>query len=628
MATIKEKLDWAFENQGKDPMAKEYVNRYRKGLLNPELTKEGMNPVDIPKPKIDMSKIMAIPQKEGLKTAIPQVSTAKEMGGDFLETAQNIGTTISEGAQNIQEIAGNKDFNIAQKSMGVLGSLFGTGARTIGDVTMGAGKMALTQDAEDQLKSFVQEKVQGIAETETVKKVADWYGNLTPENKLIVDSAGGFASLVSEIVGAGTASKAVAPMKEGVETAIGTAVDVTKAGIKKVDDLSIANNARRVAKQEAKVDDAVARIIQGSPEDIAKAKKALSEIDTDGVKTYEDLNTRMDESLETLRKKVDAELEADPTVYTKFKLARKNEVKGVDGNIKIVYDNPVISAIDELGEYYAKIGDVAGKTKIAQYREMLNGDGLRLKDVNDIARMHGKDLNAFNANGELASGLTKQAAENTRKGLKDTVRQNIPNDKTRAMDESMSDILATKDLTVKMQDKVQKLYQKIKNRTLAQKVGGAVADVVDLASFGTLRGFVQKLLPSNVGLKTANSLDLEAELAKNLKQIDKLLEIKDEAKFSEAVGKYLEEMQPGLSTRVKSGLTETEKNVLLEKLVSLDAPDTVKKTGGIQGTELDLELEERLSELATEVQKRSLTEREYAELKVLMDEVAQNTNPQ
>lgn len=627
MATIKEKLDWAFENQGKDPMAKEYVNRYKKGLLNPELTKGGLNPVDIPKPKIDMSKIMAIPQKEGLKSTIPQPSTMKEMGGDVLETAQNIGTTISEGAENVQKIAGSDTLNPAQKAMGVLGSLMGTGARTIGDVTMGAGKVALTQDAEDQLKSFVQEKAQGLAETETVKKVADWYGNLSPENKLIVDSAGGFVSLVSEIVGAGTAGKVAAPIKEGVETAIDTAVDVTKVGIKKVDDLSIANNASRVAKQEAKVDDAVARIIQGSPDDIAKAKKALSEIDTDGVKTYEDLNTRMDESLDTLRKKVDAELDADPTVYTKFKLARKNEVKGLDGKVTTVYDNPVIRAIDELEAYYTKIGDIQNKTKVGQYRAKLESDGLRLKEVNDIARMHGKDLNAFNANGELASGLSKQAAENTRKGLKDTVRQNMPDDKTRAMDESMSNILATKDLTVKMQDKVQKLYQKIKNRTLAQKVGGAVADVVDLASFGTLRGFVQKLLPSNVGLKTANSLDLEAELAKNLKQIDKLLEIKDEAKFSEAVGKYLEEMQPGMSTRVHSGLNETEKNALLEKLVNLGSPDTVKKTGGIQGTELNLELEERLSELATEVQKRSLTEREYAELKVLMDEVAQNTNP-
>lgn len=634
--------------QSPDPVlrgkAEEIKRRYQLGMFNHELEAEGAKPVPIKKPNfeaVDLKQAMAGMSPDApMSTVQPQKPTLgqeiKDASGDVLQTAQSIGATISEGAQNIQDLAGNKDLNLAQKSMGILGSLMGTGAKTIGDVTMGVGKVALTQDAEDQLKSFVEEQAGKIAETDAAKWAADFYSNLSPENKLIVDSAGGFASLVSEIVGAGTASKVATPVKEGLNTAIDTAVDLTKAGVKKtgevVDKMSDASKVSRLAKQETKVNDAVGRIIQGSPEDIAKAKKALSEIDTDGVKTYEELNTRMDEALDALRKNVDAELDADPTLYTKFKLARKNEVKGVDGNVKTVYDNPVISAIDELGAYYEKIGDVTGKTKITQYREMLNGEGLRLKDVNDIARMHGKDLNAFNANGELASGLTKQAAENTRKGLKDTVRQNMPNDKTKAMDESMSNILATKDLTVKMQDKVQKLYQKIKNRTLTQKVGGAVADVADLATFGTLRGFVQKLLPSNVGLKTANSLDLEKELAKNLKQIDKLLEIKDEKKFTEAVAQYLEEAQPGLSTRVTSGLNNSEKDVLLGKLkniapsdVTTDAPSGASSKGFLDN--LDLELAQRIDALSTKAERAGgLTEREYAELKVLMDEVELNTN--
>jgi hypothetical protein len=634
--------------QSPDPVlrgkAEEIKRRYQLGMFNTELEKEGAKPVPIKKPNfeaVDMTKAM-----EGMSDGSPMSTiptpkptlgqTAKEMGGDVLETAQKIGSTISKGAENIQNIAGNKDLNIAQKSMGILGSLMGTGASTIGDVTTGVGKVALTQDAEDQLKSFVQEKAGKIAETDAAKWAVDFYSNLSPENKLIVDSAGGFVALVSEIVGAGTASKVATPLKEGLETAVETGIDVTKKGIKAsgklADKVSEASKASRIANQETKVNDAVGRIIQGSPDDIAKAKKALSEVDTEGVKTYEELNTRMDEALDTLRKNVDAELEADPTLYTKFKLARKNEVKGVDGKVKTVYDNPAISAIDELEAYYTKIGDVAGKTKMAQYRQMLDGEGLRLKDVNELARMHGKDLNAFNANGELASGLTKQAAENTRKGLKDTVRQNMPNDKTKAMDESMSNILATKDLTVKMEDKVQKLYQKIKNRTLAQKVGGAVADVADLATFGTLRGFVQKLLPSNVGLKTANSLDLEKELAKNLKQVEKLLEIKDEKKFTEAVAQYLEEVQPGLSTRVSSGLKNSEKDALLGKLKNIassdmtaDTPTRTSSTGFLD--EIDLELAQRLDELSIKAEKAGgLSEREYAELKVLMDEVELNTN--
>lgn len=565
-----------------------------------------------------------------MSTVQPQKPTLgqeiKDASGDVLQTAQSIGATISEGAQNIQDLAGNKDLNLAQKSMGILGSLMGTGASTIGDVTMGVGKAALSQDAEDQLKSFVQEKAGKIAETDAAKWAVDFYSNLSPENKLIVDSAGGFVALVSELAGAGTAGKVATPIKEGLETATEATIKLGKEGgeavMSKVDDIAQGSKVKRLATQEAKVDDAVARIIQGTPDDIAKAKKALSEIDTEGVETYADLNTRMQESVDTLRKKVDTELENNPTVYSKFQLARKNEVK-IGDKVKTVYDNPTLSALDELEGYYAKIKDVSKLEKVKAYKARLEAEGLRVKDINDIARMHGADLSAFNANGELASGLTKQAAENTRKGLKETVRQNMPDDKTRAMDESMSGLLNTMKLTQDMETKVQKLYQKVKNRTLAQKVGGAVADVVDLASFGTLRGFVQKLLPSNVGLKTANSLDLEKELARNLGEIDKLLAIKDEKRFSEAVAKYLEEAQPGLPTRVKSGLSDVEKDALLGKLQNVQSNDVMRKTGGLQGDELNLELFDRLEALKKKADTTALTEREYAELNVLMDEVEQ-----
>lgn len=626
LENVRKGLEWAKKNPA-DPKSIEIQNRLKSGQLNFELKALGLKEVPIQRPKITMPEMPQAGDMSSPSSVKPTLGqTAKEMGGDVMDTARNLGTTISEGAQSIQDLAGNKDLNLAQKSMGILGSLMGTGAKTIGDVATGAGKLALTQDAEDQLKAFVEEKAQGVAETETAKKVVDWYANLTPENKLIVDSAGGFASLVAEVVGGETASSISKPLKEGVETALETGANLTKQGARTVgetvDAFQASSRPRRIAAQEVKVDEAVARIIQGTPDDIAQAKKALMEIDTEGVTTYTDLNTRMQDTVDTLRTKVDAELEKNPNVYTKFQLARKNEVK-IGDKTKTVYDNPTISALDELDGYYTAIKDIAKLEKVKAYKASLESEGLKLKDVNEIARMHGKDLNAFNANGELASGLTKQAAENTRKGLKETVRQNMPDDKTRALDESMSNILNTMKLTTDMETKVQRLYQKVKNRTLPQKVGGAIADVVDLLSLGSLRGFVQKLLPSNVGLKTANSMDLEKELSKNLAEIDKLLEIKDEKKFAEAFTKYVEEVQPGLSTRVKSGLTEGEKDALLGKLQNVQSNDVVKKTS-LLGEEVNLELFDRLEQLKLKSEKAGgLSEREYAELNVLMDEVEQ-----
>lgn len=619
LENVRKGLEWAKKNPT-DPKSIEIQNRLKNGQLNFELRALGLKEVPIQVPKIVMP---TVPQQEGLMTK-NQPNAMQEAGGDLLQTAQNIGTTISEGAQNVQDIAGNKDINFAQKSMGVLGSLLGTGAKTIGDVTMGAGKLALSQDAEDQLKSFVQEKAQGIAETETAKKVVDWYANLTPENKLIVDSAGGFASLVAEVVGGGTASKVATPIKEA---SIATAKQVPKAletGVttvaKGVDVVKDATRASRIAKQEAKVNEAVGRIIQGKPEDIPQAKKALTELDTEGVRTYADMNERVDDTIEALSKKQDAELGQYTEKYTTGTLGKYTKVGD-----KTVVQNPVSEALDGIENAYRLSGEAPKAEKIVQLRQKLETEGLTVQEINKIAKEYGIEYKqrSFDKMGNPKAGYNAESFENIRKGVKDVVRERLPDDKSKAIDESISNMYALRDLTGNMETKVQKLYQKIKNRTLAQKVGGAVADVVDLASFGTLRGFIQKLLPSNVGLKTANSLDLEKELSNNLAQIDKLIAIQDEKKFTEAVAKYLKETQPGLSTRVSSNLTNDQKDALLGKLNAIQSSDVMKKTGGVQGDELDLELFDRLEELKKTANSRSLTEREYAELNVLMDEMEQ-----
>jgi len=633
--------------QSPDPVlrgkAEEIKRRYQLGMFNHELEKEGAKPVPIKKlnfEAVDMSKFAEIPQEKGLSSTVPQVNptftdTMREMGGDVMQTAQNIGTTISEGAKNVQDIAGNDNLNIAQKSMGVLGSLMGTGARTIGDVTMGAGKMALTQDAEDQLKSFVQEKAQGIAETETVKKVADWYGNLTPENKLIVDSAGGFASLVSEIVGSGTAGKVAAPIKEGVGTAIDTAVDVTKKGIKVSGELGnkIQDTTRvsRLANAEAKANEAVSRIVQkGSPEDVLKAKKALMEASPEqraNIRDYTDIKNTADTNIEAFSKAQDTELGKYTDVYTKDQLSRYRNVKGINGNTISVADAPVIDALDQLTSYYAKTGDSANATIVKQYVDKLNSEGLTVSDLNNIAKKHGADLNAYNANNEVASGVSKQAIENTRQGLKDTLRQRLPNDASKALDESISAQYALKEIATAGEKKADELYRKLKKVNpiirAGRVAGGAVADVLDVLTLGTTRGLIYKLFPPNVGNQTMNWIAIEKEIAKNVKKIDELMAIKDEKKFTEAVAKYLEEAQPGLSTRVKSNLTDVQKDNLLGKLQNVQSNDVMRKTGGIQGDEVNLELFDRLEQLKAKADKAPLTEREYAELNVLMDEVEQ-----
>jgi len=681
MATSTSTLDIikasAKDLQSPDPAKKaralEIKKRYEAGAFNDKLVAEGAKPVPIKAPPVDLSKSKLFPdvvQQPGLQSRVPEkptlieesVKAAQDVPSDFMEMGKNISEYGSQQIDRVGENIARRGEDGTQSlgdslmtGLDYVGATLGVASTTLFEGGKGLAKAVLTPEYEQKAEEVFQQMGQGVANTfsegsrgrEAAKEaIAAWEKLKTdkPEIANAIIDAGQVASFAGDIIGlkigkeAGkelidaTASTLVKTASKTGEVVIPALREGGEALMSKVDEFSVANKAKRVATQEAKVDDAVGRIIQGEPTDIATAKKVLSEVDTTGIKTYSELNDRMDETLDSLRKRVDQELESDPTIYTKFKLARKTEVKGLDGKTKVVYDNPALNALDELEDFYTSVKDIPNKTKIQQYKQKLETGGLRLKDINDIARLHGKDLSGFNASGELASGLTKQAAENTRKGLKEVVRQNLPNDITRTLDESMSDILRTQELTKSMEIKVQKLYQKIKNRTLAQKVGGAIADVVDLVSLGTLRGFIQKLLPSNVGLKTANSLDLEKELAKNLKQIEKLLEIKDEKKFTEAVSQYLEEAQPGLSTRVTSGLKSNEKDALLAKLknvspsdVTSDAPSGASSNGFLDN--LDLELTQRLDELSVKAEKAGgLSEREYAELKVLMDEVELNTN--
>lgn len=631
MATTKERLDWAFKNRGKNPAADEYVKRYKDGLLNPELTKEGMQPVPIQKPRFDFSKVNLQDAMKGQETGLQ--SKPSDLGGDVKEMYQDLGNTVSSTVKGVKDIATDPDFNIQQKSMGILGKLAGGVSSAVGDLTIAAGKAALSQEGENAIKGIVQKIASGISETEVAKDVVDWYGNLNKDDKLVVDSAGGMAALMADVFTAGVASKAAKPITEGVVKGVEMAAEATKTGAKalgtSVDAAQEARRVARLAKQEEKVNEAVGRIIQGKPEDIPQAKKALMELDTEGVSTYKDLNTRTTDSIESLSKAQDAELSQYTERYTSDTLGKYTKV----GDTTVV-QNPVKDALDGLEQAYKLSGEAPKAERIAQLRNKLDTEGLTVQEINKLAKEYGVEYKdrSFDKMGNPKPGYNAESFENTRKGMKDVIRERLPDEKSKALDESMSNMYALKDLTVNMENKVNSLYQRIKNRTLAQKVGGAVADVVDLVSMGTLRGFIQKLLPSNVGLKTANSMDLERELSKNLAQVEKLLAIKDEKKFSEAVGKYLEEMQPGMSTRAVSGLTEPEKDALLGKLhtlkstdMTVDTPSGASSSGYLEG--IDLELAQRLDELKAKSESaKGLSEREYAELKVLMDEVELNTN--
>lgn len=264
---------------------------------------------------------------------------------------------------------------------------------------------------------------------------------------------------------------------------------------------------------------AAGKVVQGDAGEAATAARVLSQVDTKGVKTYEDLSNALGGSIEANLKKVDAAHDANPKPIKLADLTQsaKSTVGDKTVTAKINY---VKEALAQMKQHYTAIRDVQGAARIEALTRKAKTTGLTSSEVNALAREHGQKLNGYNANGQLASGITKQAAENIRQGLKTTARSLLEDKTAQTLDKHVSDMIKVKGLVDAMAKKVTKLEQRVVRRNVVEKVARALGQAIDFATFGGPKAFVQKLFfPSNVGLKTLNSIDLENQLRANLKNI-------------------------------------------------------------------------------------------------------------
>lgn len=107
-----------------------------------------------------------------------------------------------------------------------------------------------------------------------------------------------------------------------------------------------------------------------------------------------------------------------------------------------------------------------------------------------------------------------------------------------AMDSEMSALIGTRKLAQDMAEKVQLLANKVEKRGIGEKIGRVLGKGADILSGGSIRGFVSKFIPSNVGLKTLNALDLQNALSKNLAKVDALIEQIDSLPSDEAAAAF------------------------------------------------------------------------------------------
>lgn len=428
----------------------------------------------------------------------------------------------------------------ATKSIEKLFSGQGIGLRDIAGSALEVGSFAIPAAAGARALGMGAKGIQALSTAQKAKALA------------VTGAATGGTSSAGRAIGEG---KDVGGIVK--DAAIGAGLGAATGAVLPVLPKAIGGATKALAPKKPTPVEAAGRVLQGEIRDQKLGTKILPKVDTEGVKTYSELSKRIQTEIDEGLAKVDETLGKDKKARTLDDLAQTITVgKGKD---KLTgRTNYVETALEEMQGHYKAIGDTKKTLEIQRIINKARTKGLTPTEINKLAKQHGTDLNAFNANGQLSSGPSKQAVENTRKGLKETARSFIKGTKAAKTDKEVSDMIRVKELVDEAAEKVSALRQRIKERSLGAKLGAGAFRVFDLLTGGIAKGAIGAAFPSNVGLKTLNYLDLEKELAKNLEIIDSLGSAPDSAiiQFFQKFGRT-GARRPGTRPKATGGVPST-----------------------------------------------------------------------
>lgn len=291
------------------------------------------------------------------------------------------------------------------------------------------------------------------------------------------------------------------------------------------------------ALRASKLVDAVA---QTKEKNIPAVKNTLSRINIRDIKNVKDIEGRVQKDIEDLSSKVDKFTTENKGRYTMTEL----DIPVTVGN-EVVYDNAYKAGLSQLADLYAKTDDAAGQSRIRQLTEKANTSGLTANDMSGIAREHGRELNAFGANGELSTGMTKKSLERTRKGMTDTLKGIINNPEFTQLYKNMHESIKTKDVFSKLRERAYDIDKRAVEHGLFKKSVKVGVNAFDSLIGGLPSALASKYLKN--GKTSYNASEAASLIGERLNKLDDIINAKD---ISVARKKaIIEKMQQGaLST--------------------------------------------------------------------------------
>ena len=385
------------------------------------------------------------------------------------------------------------------------------------------GKLVLPKSAETAIEEKAIEAGKKFLESEAGQKALnaieageESWNEFEQTHPNIAITVKGLAR-VSELIPAG---KGFGLTKRGIKRTAGATGELVEEAVEK-------GVKKKIIKTTEEIDDLTGRITQGTKKEIKQARKALEEIDTTGVENFEDLKNLAGDSIGEIARKQDELLGES---VDSFDLARFSKTVGDKEQ------NFVKRAMEQLKEVYDKTEDLVKLDEINTLEKKVLSSGITAQEINNLARRFSRDMpSGFSKVGDPLTSVNKVASENVRKGLKKDARSLLTGEASKALDDQMTNLFTLKRTAEKMEGAVQKLQNKVKKRGLFEKVARKAGLAIDVATFGTVRGFLTSFMPSNIGNKVLNSLDVEGGLIDNLKKIDRLNDRIDKLSDANAV---------------------------------------------------------------------------------------------
>lgn len=311
-----------------------------------------------------------------------------------------------------------------------------------------------------------------------------------------------------------------------------------------------------------------------SPDDIKKVIETVNSIDVSEVKTYQNFLDRIDDGIKSTVSRVDDVLDQNPNPVQIDDLAQT--INTAQGPQSV---NWVQRGLDDLAEAFSQTDDIKNLAFINSLRQKVNaGTGLTPKEVNQLARLHGRSFRSFTVGGELKQTRGAARYENVRAGLKSTARELVDGDEAKLLDARIHAMIDTNRMVERLRNQVSRLQNRTRQLGAVEQVAEKVGDLANVFSGGLLRGLGKRLfLGSRRGV--LNVLDLQERLQKNLQIIQAANNAQTPAQMTRLLNRLddLTDIRTDIPTSITPQSVARNIDIADRNLIAqfLDSPDTI-----------------------------------------------------